>query len=52
MMEGEKQAVLNTITKHGFQNAFKNGRSAGNNAYGRKGTTLEVVVARRSKVSF
>jgi hypothetical protein len=35
VIEAESQAVLNTLTEHGFQDAFKNGRSAGNGAYGR-----------------
>jgi hypothetical protein len=33
MIEAESQALLNTPTEHGFQDAFKNGRSAGNGAY-------------------
>jgi hypothetical protein len=48
----ESQVVLNTLTEHDFQNAFKNGRSAGNDAYARKGTTSRVMVAIRAKVSF
>jgi hypothetical protein len=32
MMEAELQAVLNNLTEHDFQVAFKNGRSAGNGA--------------------
>jgi hypothetical protein len=35
VIEAESQAVLNTLTEHDFQDAFKNGRSAGNGAYGR-----------------
>jgi hypothetical protein len=38
-MEAESQAVLNNLTEHNFEDAFKNGRSAGNGAYTRKGTT-------------
>jgi hypothetical protein len=30
VMEAESQAVLNTLTEHDFQDAFKNGRSVGN----------------------
>jgi hypothetical protein len=30
MIEAESQAVLNTLTEHDFQDAFINGRSAGN----------------------
>jgi hypothetical protein len=33
VMEAESQAVLNSLTELGFQDAFKNGRSAGNGAY-------------------
>jgi hypothetical protein len=47
VMEAESQAVLNSLTKHGFQDAFKNGRSAGSGAYARKGTTSRVMVANR-----
>jgi hypothetical protein len=32
VMEAESQAVLNTLTEHDFQDAFKNGRSTGNGA--------------------
>jgi hypothetical protein len=37
VMEAESQVVLNTLTEHDFQDAFKNGRSAENGAYKRKG---------------
>jgi hypothetical protein len=43
---------MNTFTEHDFQDAFKNGRSAGNSAYSRKGTTSRVLVASRPKVRF
>jgi hypothetical protein len=53
VMEAESQAVLNTLTEHDFQDAFKkNCRSTGNSAYVRKGATLRVTVANRPKVSF
>jgi hypothetical protein len=48
----ESQAMLNTLTEHNFQGAFKNGRSAGNGAYARKGAFTRVMVAIRPKVSF
>jgi hypothetical protein len=32
VMETESQAVLNTLTEHDFQDAFKNDRSDGNGA--------------------
>jgi hypothetical protein len=45
VIEAEQQAVLNTLKKHDFQDAFKkNCRSAGNGADKRKGS--------KSKVSF
>jgi hypothetical protein len=37
VIEEESQAVLNTLTEHDFQDAFKNGRSPGNGSYTRKG---------------
>jgi hypothetical protein len=52
VMEAELQAMLNTLTEYDFQDAFKNGRSAGNGAYMRKGNTSRVMVARRPEVSF
>jgi hypothetical protein len=36
VMEAESRAVLNSLTEHGFQDAFENGRSSGNGAYGPK----------------
>jgi hypothetical protein len=38
VIEAESQAVLKTLTQHDFQDAFKNGRSAGSGEYERKGT--------------
>jgi hypothetical protein len=32
VLEAESQTILNTLTKVDFQDAFKNGRSAGNDA--------------------
>jgi hypothetical protein len=52
LMEAESQAALNTLTEHDFQDAFKIGRSAGNGACARKGTTWRVMVASRPKDSF
>jgi hypothetical protein len=49
-LEAEPQAVLNILTEHDIQTAFKYGRSAGDGAYERKGTTSRVVS--RPKVSF
>jgi hypothetical protein len=48
----EYQAALNALTKHHFQDAFKNGRSTGNGADIRKGTTSRMMVASRPKISF
>jgi hypothetical protein len=36
VMEAESQAVLNTFTEHHFQDAFKDDRSAGNDANARR----------------
>jgi hypothetical protein len=52
VMEAESQAVLNSLTEHDFQDAFKNGRSAENGACAWKGTTSRVMVVGRPKVSF
>jgi hypothetical protein len=52
VIKAESQAVLNTLTEHDFQDTFKNGRSAGNDPYARKGTTTGVMVASRPKVIF
>jgi uncharacterized alkaline shock family protein YloU len=52
VIEAELQVAPNTITEHDFQDAFKNGRSAGNGVYVRKGTISRVMVDIRSKVSF
>jgi hypothetical protein len=52
VIEAESQAVLNTFTEQDFQDAFKNGRSAGNVAYARKVTTSMTMVASRPEVSF
>jgi hypothetical protein len=38
VIEAESRTVLNTLTEHIFQDAFKHGRSAGNSAYTQKGT--------------
>jgi hypothetical protein len=45
VMEAESQAVLNTLIEHDFQDAFKNGRNAGNGGYARKGSTSREMVA-------
>jgi hypothetical protein len=49
LMKAESQAVLNSLTEHDFQDAFKNGGSSGNGEYERKGTTSRVMVASRPK---
>jgi hypothetical protein len=46
MFEAQSQALLNTLTEHDFQDAFRNGRNA------RKGTTSRVMVASMPKVTF
>jgi hypothetical protein len=45
VIEAESQAVLNTLTGHNSQGAFKDGRSAGNGAYAQKVATLKVMAA-------
>jgi hypothetical protein len=45
VIEAESQAVLNSLTEHDFQDAFKNGRSAGNGAYALKETISRVMAA-------
>jgi hypothetical protein len=52
VIEAEWEAVLNTLTEHDFQDAFKHGRRARNGAYARKGTTSRVTVASRLKINF
>jgi hypothetical protein len=52
VIEAESQALPNTRREHDFQDAFKNGRSAGNGAYALKRTTSREMVASRPKVSF
>jgi hypothetical protein len=52
LIEAELQAMLNTLTEHDLQDAFKNGLSAGSSAYMWKGAPLRVLVAIRPKVSF
>jgi hypothetical protein len=51
VIEAESQTMLNTLTELDFQHAFKNDRSAGYDAYARKGTILRVMVASRPRVS-
>jgi hypothetical protein len=50
VIEAESQAVLNALTEQDLQDAFKNGRSAGNGVYTRKGTTARVMMASRLEV--
>jgi hypothetical protein len=52
VMEAESQAVLNSLTEHDFQDAFRNGRSSGKGAYAWKGTASRVMVASSPKISF
>jgi hypothetical protein len=48
----DHHVVVNTLTEHDFQDALKNGRSAGNSACAQKRTALRVMVAYRAKVNF
>jgi hypothetical protein len=53
VIEAESQAVLNALTEHVLQDAFKkNGRSSRSCAYGWKGNTSRVIVASRTVVRF
>jgi hypothetical protein len=52
VIEAESLAVLNTLTEHNFQDAFKNGSSAGYGAYVEKEATSWVMVATGPIVSF
>jgi hypothetical protein len=52
VFEAESQAVLNSLTEYDFQDAFKNGRSAGSGAQAWKGTSSRAMVASRRKVTF
>jgi hypothetical protein len=51
-IEAESLPVLNILTEHDFQDAFKNDRRAGNCVFLWKGTPSWVMVASRLKVSF
>jgi hypothetical protein len=51
VIEAQSQAVLNTLTEHDFQDAFKK-MAQWINACAWKGTTLRVIVANRHKVIF
>jgi hypothetical protein len=43
-MEGDSQAVLNSLTEYDSQDASKHGRSAGDRTYSRKGTISRLKV--------
>jgi hypothetical protein len=52
VIAAESQTVLNTLTEHDFQDAFKNDKSAGKGVYARRETTSNVTVASRPKLVF
>jgi hypothetical protein len=52
VIDAESQAVLNTLTEHDFQDAFKNDREAGKCVYVQKGTASRMMVASSNKVIF
>jgi hypothetical protein len=52
VIEAESQVVLNTLTEHDFQDAFKKDRSYGNSACTQKRTISRVMMASMPKVSF
>jgi hypothetical protein len=51
VIEAKSQAVLIPLTEHYFRDAFKNGRTAGNDATRRKESTSRVMVVTRPKIS-
>jgi hypothetical protein len=51
LIEAKSQAELNTLTEHGFQDAFKTFRSTGNDAYAQKGSIYMMMMASRPKAS-
>jgi hypothetical protein len=51
VIKAESQAVLNSLTEHNFQDAFKE-KNAANRAYVQNGTTSRVMLASRPTVSF
>jgi hypothetical protein len=51
VIEAESQAVMNTLTEHNFQDAFKNGRSDGNGECEQRGTTMRMRVVCRPNAS-
>jgi predicted Zn-dependent protease len=52
VIEAESQVMLNTLSEHNFQDAFKKWQKIGNGAYMQKETTSRVMEASRTKVSF
>jgi hypothetical protein len=52
MIEAESLSVLNTLTEHGFLDAFKNVVSAWKGAYSRKMTNSRVMVVVGPKLIF
>jgi hypothetical protein len=51
VIDAESQVVLNILTEHKLQDAFKNDRIAGNSAYTKKGSTPRAMVASRPTVN-
>jgi hypothetical protein len=52
VIEEESQAVLNTLTEHDFQDAFKTWKKCWEWCICMEGNYFEVMVAGRPKVSF
>jgi hypothetical protein len=52
IIKEESQAVLNTFTEHDFQDAIRNGRSAGNGTSLRKGITSKMMWPTAPKLVF
>jgi hypothetical protein len=52
MIETESQAVLNTLTVHDFQDAFKKWQNRWERCIRTDGSTTRVMVASRPKINF
>jgi hypothetical protein len=52
VLEAESQAVLNTLTEHDFQDAFRKWQKSWNGVNARKKTVWRVMLASGPKVTF
>jgi hypothetical protein len=51
VIDAESRTVLNSLSEHELQDAFKNGRHVGTAAYARKRPTSRVMMASRPKIN-